>query len=210
MSGIRLMNSTTISPIGIGLSIFLLHQQERHGIVGEISFVDPQHGDLRLRPGSRGVDGGKVMSIKEYDWAQSYRGAAPDIGAYEDGVLVEGPAFRYMAPPQSQIVYAEKPRIVRHRVEGNKVIIYFSEKIDPSSFRKEDIELFANGGELGILSASFPRDKYELVIETTTAPGSGMVSVSFKRLPVGMNGERVTYWASAMNIHTPGVLPPAK
>jgi hypothetical protein len=139
--------------------------------------------------------------LNEYDWTQSFHGKAPDVGAYEDGALVDGPPFRFMVPPEGKVSYAEKPRIVRHRVEGNKIILFFSEKLEPASVNKSDAELFEGNDALEIVSASFPLNRYELVIETKSSIGHGELSLSFKRLPVGMNGERVTYWASTIGVH---------
>lgn len=181
-------------------SNIISHHQEAHGIIGDVKFADPEHGDLRLRPGSAAIDAGKVASLKEYGWTQSFHGQAPDIGAYEDGSLVEGPPFRFMVPPEGKISYAEKPRIVRHKREGSKIILYFSEKLEPTSVKKTDIELREGIDSLEVISASFPHDNYELVIETKSVAEHGEVSLSFKHLPVGMNGEQVTYWASTIRI----------
>jgi hypothetical protein len=178
-----------------------VHSQEAHGMIGEVKYVDPEHNDLRLRPGSAGIDGGKVVSLREFDWIQSFAGKGPDMGAYEDGTLVEGPPFRFMVPPQGEMSYKEKPRIVRDRTDGNKITLFFSEKIDPSSVGAEDIELYKGEEKLAISSVSFPRNNYELVVEAKSVSVPGELSLSFRRLPSGMNGERATSWASTIKIH---------
>jgi hypothetical protein len=177
------------------------NNQEAHGIIGEVKYVDPGHGNLRLLPGSAGIDAGKTLSLKEFEWTQSFRGKAPDMGAYEDGILVEGPPFRYMESPDGKSLYQEKPRIVRHHVIGNRVIIYFSDQIDPAASTKGDVAVFEGERVLNISSLSFPRNKYEMVIETGAVSDPSALSVAFKQLPRGMNGEQATVWASTIRIH---------
>jgi hypothetical protein len=182
------------------------NNQEAHGIIGEVKYVDPEHRNLRLLPGSAGIDAGKVLSLKEFDWTQSFGGKAPDMGAYEDGTLVEGPPFRFMIPPDSGVLYREKPRIARDRTEGKTITLFFSEKIEPSSVRREDIELYRGEEKLVITSASFPRNNYELVLEMQSASPRGELSLTFRQLPSGMNGERATSWASTIKIHKKNVI----
>jgi hypothetical protein len=177
------------------------HNQEAHGIIGEVRYVDPRRGNLRLMTGSPGIDAGRILSLKEFDWTQSFGGKAPDMGAYDDGKLVEGPPFRFMVPPDGDVIYKEKPRIVRHRTDGKTVTLFFSDKIDPSSVKQEDVELYRGGEKLAISSVSFPRNSYELVLETQSISHQEDLSLSFRRLPVGVNGERATYWASTIQIY---------
>lgn len=175
--------------------------QEQHGILADAQFVDPTRGDVRLKPGSAAIDVGKVVELPELDWSQSFNGKAPDLGAFEDGRLVEGPAFRFMTPPGSRVEYKEKPRIVRCRSEENRVSLYFSDKINPASVKKDDIELYRGDTRIKMSSVSCSRNNYELVLETEALPAVGEISLQFKNLPKGLNGETVTMWASAAKLH---------
>ncbi|MEO8399891.1 MAG: hypothetical protein ABI550_08785, partial [Ignavibacteriaceae bacterium] len=135
-----------------------------------------------------------------FDWAQSYQGKAPDVGAYENEELVEGPPFRFLTPPNGKINYREKPRIVRHEVKENKLIIYFSEKINPASIQKDDLTLFDSEKEFAVSSISVTNENYAVTIEANGKIIKENLSISFKKMPVGMNGEKATYWASTIKI----------
>ena len=176
------------------------NKQEVHGKIGGIKFNNPKKRDLTLQNGSAGLDAGKIISLNEFEWTQKFEGKAPDAGAYENGKLVEGPPFRFLLPQESKINYKEMPRIVRYYVEGNKAVIYFSDKMISSSVKKEFISLFKGERKLKVTSVSFPKNDYEMVIESETIPADGELELSFTQMPVGMNGEKATYWASTIKI----------
>ncbi len=173
---------------------------EAHGKICDVRFIDPEKLDLRLQAESPAIDAGKIMSFKEFDWSQSYEGKAPDVGAYENGKLVEGPPFRFLLPPGGKVEYKEKPRIVRYSIDGNKLIIYFSDQIDKSSVAKEGINIFSADKKLPITFVSFSGNNYEMIIETGAKFSGENISLSFNKMPQGMNGETATYWASAIKI----------
>ena len=177
------------------------NRQEVHGIIADAGYVEPAKGNLMLQPGSKGIDAGKVVSLKEFEWTQQFDGKAPDIGAFERENLVEGPAFRFMIPPEGTVSYKERPRIVRSSLKKNELRIHFSAEIDASSVKKDDFELYKGEKRLVVSSVTFPRNNYELVLDTESIPVSGELSLWFKNLPLGMNGERATAWASTMKIH---------
>ncbi|MCX6170279.1 MAG: hypothetical protein NTX65_13110 [Ignavibacteriales bacterium] len=181
--------------------VFIDHNQENYGKISDIKFADPVKQNLILAKGSPGIDAGKIMSFPEFDWKQSFEGKAPDIGAYENNKLVEGPPFRFMIPPDGSIEYKEKPRIVRNYIDGNKVIIYFSGQIDPSSVKITDVALYKRDEKLKVESVSFPNNKYEMIVGVQTIPVKGDLSLSFHSMPLGINGEQATYWASTIKIH---------
>ena len=177
------------------------NKKELRGKICDVKFVDGVNRNLKLQSGSPGIDAGKILSFKEFDWTQPYEGKAPDVGAYENGKLVQGPPFRYLAPPKSKIEYKEKPRIVRNYIDGNKIIIYFSDKIDTTSVKKEFVSMYKGREKLNAASVSFPKNIYQLVIETNAIPNDGDLSISFSQMPKGLNGETATYWASTIKIH---------
>ena len=175
--------------------------QEKHGLISIIKYVDPEEGNLRLQKDSPGIDAGRVLKFPELGWTEKFAGGAPDIGAYENGEKIDGPAFRFRIPPDGKINYKEKPRIVKYLIDGYKVILFFSDKIEESSINIKDINLFSGKNKMIINSVSFPNE-YEMRIETNLIITHGELSLSFNTFPKGINGENVTYWASAIRIHS--------
>ena len=180
---------------------FILHDQEEHGKIADIKYVDPLNRNLKLQNNSPGIDAGKIMSFPELGWRQSYSGRAPDVGAYEDGNLVEGPPFRFRIPPGINLHYKEKPRIVRYKVKDKNLLLFFSGKLNKSSVDKGKIEVYQNGNIIDVESATVSDDNYEIILQTDKELHPKQLSISFKELPVGLNGERATYWASTINIY---------
>jgi len=94
---------------------------EKHGIVADPEFRAPYENDFHLEEGSPCTDRG----MNDPTVILTYRGKAPDIGAYDNGRLIEGMPFRYM-DPQAEVPFRERPRIVRHRWEGMEFSLWFS------------------------------------------------------------------------------------
>ena len=178
---------------------FAENGQEMHGKIADIGFMDGAARDLRLRAASPGTDAGRIVALPEFGWRQAYSGAAPDVGAYEGGELVEGPPFRFREPPEGKPAYREKSRIVRHGIEKNAVILDFSDALDSSSVKKDGIMLYRGETPLRLVSVSFP-NPYRVVLKTESMPASGALSLQFQHLPRGINGEEATYWASTVRI----------
>ncbi len=174
------------------------NNQEKHGKIAEINFVNPEKQDLRLQKTSPGIDAGKIMEFPELGWTQSYTGQAPDVGAYENGNLVEGPPFRFRIPPGSNLSYKEKPRIVRYKTDKNKLALFFSDAINTSVENENFISVWNGEKNVEVKSISF-KNEYEVVIETASEL-SGDLSVKFNKKPKGLNGEDATYWASTIKI----------
>jgi hypothetical protein len=179
--------------------VFLKNNQEKHGKVTDIKFIDGSKKDLRLEPSSPGIDHGKIMFLPEFSWAQSFYGKAPDIGAYENDNLVEGPPFRFSIPQGSNITYKEKPRIVRHQVTRNKLILFFSDKLDTTVSKVNLISVWQKNKEADVSSVSFANN-YEIIVETKEELSSEDLSVGFGNKIKGLNGEAATSWASTIKI----------
>ena len=175
------------------------NKQEEHGQITDIKYVDTSKYNLKLQPSSPGIDAGKVMNFTELDWRQSYDGKAPDVGAYENGNLVEGPPFRFRIPPDANLSYKEKPRIVRYKIEGNKLILFFSDKIDTSVSKENIISVYQGEQNIQVKSVSF-NNNYKLVVNTYSSLSKDDLSIKFNSIPKGLNGEIATYWASAIKI----------
>jgi hypothetical protein len=177
------------------------YNQEAHGKIADIKYIDPLAGNLKLQKDSPGIDAGKVMSFPELGWTQTYYGKAPDVGAYENGNLVEGPPFRFRIPPGMKLAYKEKPRIVRYKIEGKNLLLFFSDKIDNSTIDKNKMNIFKNKAKVNIESVSLTEDNYEIYIQTRNELSENGLSISFTELPYDLNGEQSTYWASVIKIH---------
>ncbi len=177
------------------------NKQETHGKVCDVKYIYPKKNKLMLQPDSPAIDAGKIISFKEFDWTQSYHGSAPDIGAYENGNLVEGPAFRFIVAPGSKISYKEKPRIVRYQIDENKIVLYFSDEIDKATVNKNSVQFYKGEKKLSISSISFPKNNYQMIVEVKSILKKGDLSVAFNLTPRGLNGELATYWASGLKIH---------
>lgn len=176
------------------------HSQEAHGKYTDVKFVDAQNFDLRLQAGSPAIDGGKVMSLPEFAWTQTYKGAAPDIGAYEGNNLIEGPPFRFITSPELKITYKEKPRIVRFQIIGNVLDLYFSLPINSSTVSASDLTLQEGNNLVKVSKISFQKDNYDMEIETQRTLVDSLLTLCFTHLPKGMNGEDATLWASAIKV----------
>ncbi len=173
--------------------------QEGHGMIADIRYVDPAHQDLRLAPASPGIDAGNVVSLKEFDWIQTYTGAAPDVGALEGNQLVDGPPFRFLLPPGVDVVYRERPRIVRHRIAGDSLVLWFSERIDPRSVKAEGFSLWKGDTPVPVAGVVLA-DDYRLIITGRSIPAGGELSLGLPPDLRGVNGEKVTSWASTVKI----------
>jgi hypothetical protein len=174
--------------------------QEIHGKIADIMFTDPEHRLLTLRPGSPGVDAGKIISLKEFDWNQSYEGAAPDVGAYENGKLVEGPPFRYRVVPNSIETYKETPRIVRHKLANDTLFLWYSSPLVSSSFGTGTISVWAGNEPIPVHSVSVASDGYRVALVLASRPLSDHVAVTFHELPKDRNGQTATTWGSTIPI----------
>ncbi|MBD3288862.1 T9SS type A sorting domain-containing protein [candidate division KSB1 bacterium] len=170
---------------------------EENGIEADPLFVDPAAGNFQLSPESPCIDSGKVMQFSEFDWEQDYEGAAPNIGAFENGRLVEGPPFRFREPPGGAY-YTENPRIVRHQIDQNQLLFHFSAELDPASVTTDAIHLFQDSLEIEVQDVSFPENEYEMLITANRVLRADEISLRMDPLPVGRNGESATHWASTI------------
>jgi hypothetical protein len=172
------------------------NQQESHGRIADMKFADAAKNDVHLESGSPGIDAGKILSLKEFDWVQAYEGLAPDVGAYENGKLVVGPPFRFLPSPDSGCAYQEKPRIVRCEIVEKRVNLYFSSELDAGSIAKGSVEVFLAGKQIPVRGMTFPRNNFTLMIKTDSSLRTEGLSIRFKELPRGLNGEPVTLWGA--------------
>ena len=76
--------------------------QELNGIWGKATFVNPVTGDLRLQPGSPGIDQGVILpGFNDADSPWPFSGAAPDMGAIETGGAAPPPTADFEVDKKS-------------------------------------------------------------------------------------------------------------
>lgn len=174
------------------------HDQEKHGLKNtDPMFRNGIEGDFRLMEASACIDAGIAMVLPEFNWTQSFEGKAPDIGAFEGNSLSDGPPFRFM-PAAGFDLYEERPRISKHKVLKDKLILYFSAPLNPQSLTAQSIQLFQAGKAVKILSINFPRDKYEVHIQTSVPLEESQCSITWEEGIVGENGLPATRWGSTI------------
>lgn len=101
---------------------------EKNGLVADPLFSDPERGDFRPEAHSPCIDRG----MRADELILHFEGSAPDIGAYDQGKLIEGRPFRFMEP-EAPVPYKERPRITRHRFYGDTLMLWFSVPLSGSS-----------------------------------------------------------------------------
>ncbi len=174
---------------------------EKNGLVANPMFSDPYGGDFRLKEGSPCIDKGRKVK----DLILEYRGRRPDIGAYDNGALIEGAPFRYRTPNAS-VPYKELPRITRMKIDGDEVRIWFSLPMDIFSL-KLATWTFKSGGHLYPLKYDkLSKDNYCLTLSGENLPmpvdDSGLSNMELKlsKWPRDMQGRRLTSWASEVQV----------
>lgn len=172
------------------------NNQEQHGIIGDPGFTDGSKLDFRLKQSSPCLDAGRVLEIPEFNWKQAYEGKSPDIGAFENDRLVEGPPFKFMSPPGG-VSYAERPRIARHRFENGSLRLYFSADLKPDSITASDVRLKSESKTAPAEKITFTGTR-ELLINTSEPLTENKYKIEFKKMPIGADGESATCWASTI------------
>jgi hypothetical protein len=166
--------------------------QEKHGLANtDPRVISASKRNYRLSSDSPCIDRGKVIE----GFTQSYQGKAPDIGAYEGDKLIEGPPFHIMIPPGG-LLYKEKPRITRHRVKGNKLILFFSWPLDPGTVSEDIFHIQADGALVDVTNASLSSSNCEIKLGLGENVDGKTLALRMNPLPVGKNGESATHWAS--------------
>lgn len=178
----------------------IANQQESQGYQNtEAGFVNGALGDFRLDETSPCIDAAKTMAFKEFDWIQQFEGNAPDIGAYEGEVRIDGPPFRFIASPEGAH-YQERPRISRHQIKDNMLKLFFSASLDTSDPAINSLEIFEQESLVGIKNLQIGKGGYSLIVKTDRRLSNDAVSINFKTKPKGISGFPLTYWASTISI----------
>lgn len=162
-------------------------------IVGDPMFVDGKYGNFHLREGSACKDKGIVPDgIDIY-----FTGDKLDIGAYDDNILVEGPVFRYTDPGE-EMPDKEKPRIVKHKIDQNKLTLWFSAPLDSETIQARNFWL----NTIPFSSYILEDDGYRLVLQSEVVLPVENIALQITEKPKGTNGEEIVLWASSIPTHT--------
>lgn len=168
--------------------------QESHGLKSTNPlFSDPLKGNFKLQSTSSCFD--KGLNIP--DFTQFFQGTNPDIGAYEGNLLVEGPPFAWSIPAGG-LTYKDKPRVSRYRVNGNELRLFFSSELDPATVKAGRFKVMGDGTLLSLTTFKPGPTAREVIITFSTAIGSKKLKLCMNPLPLGVNGEQATNWASAI------------
>ena len=168
-------------------------RSKHKSLLADPMFVDGKYGSFLLDAASPCRNGGIIPE----DIRISFTGDKLDIGAYDDDRLVEGPPFRY-ENPGVEMGEQEKPRIVRHKIEGKQLKLWFSYQLKASTIQAKSFEL--NG--IPFESYTLLEDGYLLVLESVKILPSENVSLSINQKPRGINNEEVSLWASTISAHS--------
>ncbi len=174
---------------------------EKKGVVADPMFQDPLAGDFSLQKDSPCIDRGKKANKLILD----YHGRRPDIGAYDNGALIQGLPFRYRIP-DAKVPYKELPRITRMQVEDDKVRLWFSLPMDDFSLKLTD-KWLVQGKQLYPLEyKSLSDDGYCLTLKGNLLPASvdpfdlSSLELKLSQWPKDMKGKRLSSWASEVQI----------
>lgn len=112
---------------------------ERNGIGRDPQFRNPAQNDYRLRDSSPAIGAGRDFVLNEHvfadaPWSPTFEGAAPDAGAYVNGELFQGPAFREQDGP-----YPQRLRLSRisYTQDSGEIVLDWTRKINFPSGRNQ-------------------------------------------------------------------------
>ena len=158
---------------------------EANGVVGDPSFMNATTGDFRLQSDSPCANQGTILD----DFTLWYEGAAPDMGAYENGQRVYGWPFAHESPPGGDL-FTERPRLVRIFARGTTLVFFFSTGIDARTISASALELSDDTGAIDVLAASSTSVPRAVRVDVSRdLSGTSEIDVALVAL-AGTNGER--------------------
>jgi len=169
---------------------------EAKGIEADPGFRDPLAGDFRLNPESPCIDRGLVND----ELILSYKGKAPDIGAWQGEHLVDGPAFRY-SDPGVEVPFKEHSRITKFSINGNMLSCWFSIAMPIKEIKKTRFTLISSGQEIPLKFSQVQDEGYCYIFsfKNKIDPHS-QLKLEVDDWPIGQNGMSMTGWASAIEV----------
>lgn len=178
---------------------------EKNGLVSDPLFRNPYGNDFRLKENSPCIDRGMIAG----ELIMEFEGESPDIGAYDNGQLIQGPPFRYM-PPEPEVPYVEMPRITRHDTDGELLRLWFSVPLDPASLNSTLFKVNRGGESHDLRFEALSKEGYSLTLAVEGASKkaskkdqilkSDHLELFLSQWPEGINGMPVTSWASSIPV----------
>ncbi len=169
---------------------------EEHGLVADPLFMDPYNNDFHLQANSPCLDKGTPSE----GLIMAYQGKAPDMGAYDNGKLIEGPPFRFVTP-EAEVPYREMPRITRYTLEDHHLTLWYSVPLDPTSARATRFILKDGSRQIDLKLEEHSSDGYSLTFSFEGETDPTISSILVSDWPLGENGKACTSWASAIPIY---------
>lgn len=162
-------------------------------IVGDPMFVDGKYGNFLLEENSPCRNNGIIPE----GITIGFTGDKLDIGAYDDGRLVEGPPFRY-ENPGIEMPDEEKPRIVRHKIENDQLKLWLSFPLDGATIQAENFGLNGTEKAYSFQSHTLQEDGYLLILKSNETLPVENVSLTVRNKPRGINNEEMLLWSSTI------------
>jgi len=164
-------------------------------IIADPMFIDGAYGNFLLKKESPCRDAGIIPAGLDI----GFIGDKLDIGAYDDDLLVEGPPFRFQYPGE-EMPDPERPAIVRHKVVGNSLKLWFSYPLDNSTIDANNFEIENSGTNYVFDNYSLDSEGYLLTLISKENLPVENISLKISRKPKGTNGMEVTTWASTLPV----------
>lgn len=152
-------------------------------------FVDGAYGNFLLRDGSPCKDTGMIPD----DISIYHTGNKLDIGAYDDGKLVEGPVFRYVNPGV-EMSDREKPRIVKHKIENNTLKLWFSYPLNEQTVNAGSFML----NDITFQHFTLQEENCLLILTADKELPWNNIYLSVIDKPKSIDSENITLWASSI------------
>ncbi len=174
---------------------------EKRGLVADPMFRDPLQGDFRLRKGSPCIDKGKKAKALVLE----YSGRRPDIGAYDNGKLIQGHPFRYKQPG-SAVPYRELPRITRMNIDGKELRIWYSLPMDAFSLKMTRQTLCSGDLLYPLKYKQLSEDGYCLTLtldrlaDLPDPADLQRMELKLSQWPGDMQGRKLNSWASEIRV----------
>jgi hypothetical protein len=128
-----------------------------------------------------------------------YSGNAPDIGAFENNQLVQGPLFRFESFPHAK-EKNEFPRITGYRLHDHLLEVHFSIPMDPKSFTRNRLFLSSEDRLIQLTAGELSGDGFVSRFQLEEKPTGAIKSLIIRNRLKAKNGNLLTNWATALPV----------
>ena len=166
---------------------------EANGLVTSPLFVNPEEGNFKLSKDSPCIDRGMI----DNKCIPVYEGKSPDIGAFEGDRLYFGKPFEYMKESKA-VNFIEHPRISRYLEDGSHIKFWFTTPVSVESMKSCTFELIMKNSSQFITWHPELSDPYCFVFSLENTSLTKDFKLAISGSPKGVNGAKITSWASAV------------